>query len=315
MRKPIVVIGSLNADFVVSTPKLPREGETILGREFNLFPGGKGANQSVGIARLGGIVTLVGKVGADDQALLLRNSLTQAGVNLAGLIEDPSSHTGVAFIQVADTGVNSIVVVPGANMRLAPSDLLAFDSLLNHAEMIVLQNEIPLETGLEAARMGKKAGAMILYNPAPFQKGADKLCRIADLVVPNEIELAELTGLPVSADGEVKTAAAALRSAYGLKTVIVTLGARGSLVMNEKGSKFLPALPVQARDTTAAGDAFIAGLAVSLSEGKNWGEAAWFATLVAGYSVTLLGAQSSLPTRRDLERFQIQHPNFFPRPS
>ena len=312
--KQIIVVGSLNADFVISTPRLPREGETILGRDFNLFPGGKGANQSVGIARLGGTVTHVGKVGADDQALLLRNSLKQAGVNLAGLIEDRSIHTGVAFIQVADTGANSIVVVPGANMRLLPSDLPAFESLVDDAGMIVLQNEIPLETSLEAARMGKKAGALILYNPAPFQKGSDQLCRLSDLVVPNEIELAELTGLRVGTDAEVKTAGATLLSAHCLSAVFVTLGARGSLMMHRKGSEFLPALRVQVRDTTAAGDAFVAGLAVALSEGKDFREAARFATLVAGYSVTLLGAQSSLPTRIDLDRFRTQNASIFPQP-
>jgi len=312
--KPIVVVGSLNADFVISTPKLPREGETILGRDFNLFPGGKGANQSVGIARLGGTVTHVGKVGCDDQAFLLRDSLKQAGVNLAGVIEDRSSHTGVAFIQVADTGANSIVVVPGANMRLLPSDLLPLESLVNGAGIIVLQNEIPLETSLEAARMGKKAGALILYNPAPVQKDSGRLCSIADLVVPNEIELAGMTGLRVGTEAEVRIAAETLLSGHRLSAVIVTLGARGSLIMHPSGSEFLPALPVQVRDTTAAGDAFVAGLAVALSEGKDFGEAARFATVVAGYSVTLLGAQPSLPTRSDLDRFRAQNADSFPPP-
>jgi ribokinase len=304
--KKIVVVGSLNADFVVTTAVLPREGETVLGKGFSVFPGGKGANQSVGIARLGGPVTHIGKVGTDPQARLLRESLGTAGVDLSGLIEDPSVPTGVAFIQVADTGTNSIVVVPGANMLLSPSDLQPFVPLLKEAGTIVLQNEIPLETSIAAARIGKEAGATVLYNPAPFQKGSDQLCGLADLVVPNEIELADLTGLPAANDEAVRTAAEAFLSKYGPRAVVVTLGAKGCLVMDREGAAFVPSFPVVARDTTAAGDAFVAGLVVSLAEGKNLREAARFATRVAAYAVTLPGAQSSLPARADLDRFFVR---------
>ncbi len=304
--KKIVVVGSLNVDFVVCTSALPQEGQTVLGHSLNKFPGGKGANQSTALARLGAHVTHIGKVGVDDHAQLLQSSLERAGVHLNGLIEDDSTHTGIAIIQIADNGANTIVVIPGANMRLLPSDLDPFIPLLKEADFIAIQNEIPVETNLKVAQIGSEGGATVIYNPAPFQKGSDQVYPLADLIVPNEIELSELTGLPAATDREIEVAAGKLLEKGNTKAVVVTLGAKGCMVKDRKGAEFFPAVKVKAIDTTAAGDAFIAGMIWSLSEGNDLRTSVQLANEVAGYAVTILGAQSSLPTREQLERFRAQ---------
>jgi ribokinase len=304
--KKIVVVGSLNADFVVCTSALPREGQTVLGHSFDLFPGGKGANQSAALARLGAHVTHIGKVGMDDHARLLKGSLERAGVHLSGLTEDDSTHTGIANIQIADNGANTIVVIPGANMRLLPSDLDPFIPLLKQADYIAIQNEIPMETNLRVAHIGREAGATVIYNPAPYRNGSDQTCHLADLIVPNETELSELTILPVATDQEIELAAGRLLEKGNTKAVVVTLGARGCMLKEPNGSEFFPAVTVKAIDTTAAGDAFIAGMIWSLSEGNDLKTSVGIANEVAGYAVTILGAQPSLPTREQFELFRAQ---------
>jgi len=304
--KKIVVVGSLNVDFVVCASVLPRVGQTVLGHSFDLFPGGKGANQSAALARLGAHVTHIGKVGMDDHARLLKGSLERAGVHLSGLTEDDSTHTGIANIQIADNGSNTIVVIPGANMRLLPSDLDPFIPLLKQADYIAIQNEIPMETNFKAAHIGREAGAMVIYNPAPYRNGSDQICRLADLIVPNEIELSEITGLAVATDQEIELAAGRLLEKGNVKAVVVTLGARGCRLKERTGSEFFPAVHVKAIDTTAAGDAFIAGMIWSLSEGNDLKTSVRLANEVAGYAVTILGAQPSLPTREQFERYRAQ---------
>ena len=304
--KKIVVVGSLNIDFVVSTPVLPKEGQTVLGHSFRKFPGGKGANQSVALARLGAHVSHIGKVGGDDHAQLLKRSLEEAGVHLNGLIEDDTTHTGIALIELADNGANTIVVIPGANMLLLPSDLDPFLPLLRAADFIVLQNEIPMETNLRVARLGREAGAMVIYNPAPFQEGSEQICLLADLIVPNEIELSELSGFSAKTDREIEGAAEKLLETGRAEAVVVTLGARGCMVKDRKGAELFPAVSVKAIDTTAAGDAFIAGMVSSLSEGNDLRKSILMANEVAGYTVTILGAQSSLPTREALDQFRAR---------
>ena len=304
--KKSVVVGSLNVDFVVCTSALPQEGQTVLGHSFEIFPGGKGANQSAALARLGAHVAHIGKVGMDDHARLLKSSLERAGVHLSGLMEDDSTHTGIAIIQIADNGANTIVVIPGANMRLLPSDLDPFIPLLKQADYIAIQNEIPIETNLKVAHIGREAGATVIYNPAPYRNGSDRICHLADLIVPNEIELSELTGLPAATDQEIELAAGRLLEKGNAKAVVVTLGARGCMIQERKGAEFYPAVNVKAIDTTAAGDAFIAGMIWSLSEGNDLKVSVEMANEVAGYAVTILGAQSSLPTREEFEQFRLQ---------
>ena len=304
--KKVVVVGSLNVDFVVCTSALPREGQTVLGYSFDIFPGGKGANQSAALARLGAHVTHIGKVGMDDHARLLKSSLERAGVHLGGLMEDDSTHTGIANIQIADNGANTIVVIPGANMRLLPSDLDPFIPLLKQADFIAIQNEIPMETNLKVAQIGRETGATVIYNPAPYRNGSDQICHLADLIVLNEIELSELTGLPVATDQEIELAAGRLLDKGETRAVIVTLGIKGCMLKERKSAKFFPAVTVKAIDTTAAGDAFIAGMIWSLSEGNGLKASVRLANEVAGYAVTILGAQSSLPTREEFEQFRAQ---------
>ncbi len=219
------------------------------------------------------------------------------------LTEDESAPTGTAFIQIADTGANTIVVVPGANMRLLSRDLDPLVPLLKQADFVVLQNEIPMETNLKAARLGKETGAMVIYNPAPFQPRSDRVCLLADLIVPNEIELAGLTGLPATTGKGIELAAKKLLEKGETKAVVVTLGARGCMVGERGGAEFFPAVDVKAVDTTAAGDAFVAGMTWALSEGNDLREAVRVANEVAAYAVTILGAQSSLPTREQFEGF------------
>jgi ribokinase len=304
--KKIVVVGSLNVDFVVCTSTLPREGQTVLGHSFDKFPGGKGANQSAALARLGANVTHIGKVGMDDHARLLKSSLERARVHLSGLMEDDSTHTGIANIQIADNGANTIVIIPGANMRLLPSDLDPFIPLLKQADFIAIQNEIPMETNLKVAQIGRETGATVIYNPAPYRNGSDQICHLADLIVPNEVELSELTGLPVATDQEIELAAGRLLEKGETRAVVVTLGARGCMLKERKGAEFFSAITVKAIDTTAAGDAFIAGMIWSLSEGNGLKASVRLANEVAGYAVTILGAQSSLPTREQLEQFRAK---------
>ena len=304
--KKIVVVGSLNVDFVVSTPVLPKEGQTVLGRSFKKFPGGKGANQSTALARLGADVTYIGKVGTDEYARILKMNLEEAGVHLDGLMEDATTHTGLAMIQLADNGANTIVVIPGANMHLLPSDLTPFLPLIRQADFIVLQNEIPMETNLTVARIGTQAGAMVIYNPAPFREGSDSVCFLADLIVPNEIELSELTGLPTTTKREIDLAAERLLEKGRAKAVVVTLGAKGCMLKDQQGTEFFPAINVKAIDTTAAGDAFVAGMVYSFWEGKDLRKAVLMATEVAAYSVTIPGAGPSLPSREQLDQFRAR---------
>jgi ribokinase len=222
------------------------------------------------------------------------------------LMEDDSIHTGIAMIQIADNGANTIVVIPGANMRLLPSDLDPLIPLLIEADFIAIQNEIPMEANLMVARIGREAGATVIYNPAPYRNGSDQICLLADLIVPNETELSELTGLPAAADQEVELAAGRLLDKGEPRAVIVTLGARGCMLKQRESTELFPAVNVKAVDTTAAGDAFIAGMIWSLSEGKSLRESVRVASEVAAYAVTILGAQSSLPTREEFEHFRRQ---------
>jgi ribokinase len=300
----VFVIGSLNIDFVVRASRLPREGETILGHAFNKFPGGKGANQSTGIARLGGNVFHIGKIGMDEHGEILLKGLSDAGVDVKGIIRNGSTPTGIAFIQLSDNGANTIIVIPGANMHLEPSDLDTIIPSVKTGDIILIQNEIPMHTNIKAARMGREFGAFVIYNPAPYRKISAQICSLAHFIVCNEIELSQLTGFSTSTNSEIVKASHFLMKKGKIKSVIATLGSRGSMVTSRKTEEFIPAINVAVKDTTGAGDAFIAGLAFSLSHKSDLLEAVQFAIEVAAYSVTILGAQPSLPTLDQLNKFR-----------
>ncbi len=301
----IVVVGSANMDLVVRAERIPAPGETILGGEFATIPGGKGANQAVAAARLGGEVAFVGRVGSDAFGEALRKELEQAGVQTKYLQSDPNAPTGVALIGVAESGENAIMVAPGANGRVGEEDIRRAEEAIAGAEWLVVQLEIPLATVQYAVEVARKHGTKVLLNPAPAASLPPELLQQIDVITPNEHEALLLLGDSSTLQTDMKTVAERLRG-KGIGTVIVTLGEQGCLIAEAKGQKALSAPKVTAVDTTAAGDCFSGALAVGLCEGLDLENAATFALFAASLSVTRAGAQPSLPTRSELEAFAIR---------
>ncbi len=299
----IVVVGSLNMDLVVRIPQIPKPGETLLGGEFKTFPGGKGANQAVAAARLGAAVSMIGCVGDDAFGQELRNTLIKEGIDTTPVVVHPEAATGVALIQVDKKGENSIAVASGANFQLTASDVEKALKSIQDFDVLMMPLETPLETIYCAAKYASDRGAKVLLDPAPAQVLDQDLLSLVDVLLPNEYELALMTGLPPlqSAD-DVQTAAEILLS-LGLKNLIVTLGGQGAVLFNEESRSNIAAFSVKVVDTTAAGDCFDGGLAVGLCEGKSILEAAEFASAAAAISVTREGAQPSLPRREEVIQF------------
>jgi ribokinase len=298
----LCVVGSANIDLTFRTARLPRSGETLTGHAFHLGYGGKGANQAVMAARLGAHVRLVAKVGRDAFAAQMLRHLQAEGLDAAFVAVDADTSSGVAAIMVDADAHNCILVVPGANHALTPADVHRAGAAIQGAEAVLCQLEVPIETTLEAFRVAKAAGVRTILNPAPAATLPDELLRLTDLCVPNEPEIELLTGRSVATVADVEAAARALRE-RGPSVVIVTLGARGSLVLDETNSKHVPAPHVDAVDTSGAGDAFIGALAVFLAEGTALLEAVRKANAAAALSVTRLGTQSSFPKRVEVEAF------------
>ncbi len=300
--KNILVIGSLNIDLVTRVPHLPQPGETIASRKFQKNPGGKGANQAVAAAKLGANVTMIGKVGTDEHGELLINSLRSAGVSTAGIRREGT--TGMAFISVSDEGENHIVLVAGANNAVRRSDISAMRGLIEESDMIVMQLEIPLEVVKHALELAVGLGKNVILNPAPARDLPAEMLRHVYVLIPNETELQILSGMPTSTEQEIVDAARHLNS-LGTQRVIVTMGDRGSFLISETLHTHIPAYPVRAVDTTAAGDAYVAAFAVGKTQGMSDVEAAKFASKVAAITVTREGAQPSLPTRDDVQRYPL----------
>lgn len=302
VRNGVLVVGSANMDMVVMTRQFPQPGETVFGGKFGMFPGGKGANQAVACAKLGGKVYFIGKMGKDIFRERLAGSMKRDGVRLDHLSVDPTEPTGIALITVDELGQNEIVVVSGSNMRLVPSDLERERATFGMVRVILLQLEIPLRTVTKAAEIARRRGVTIILNPAPAQKLPKSLLTMVDYLTPNETELQHLSGLPVTS---VRSASAAARPLLdiGVRNVLVTLGPKGCLLVNERGPKLFPAQKVKAVDTTAAGDAFNGALAYAISTGYSLEEAIIFANTVAAFSVTKVGAQSSMPMMDEIRPF------------
>jgi ribokinase len=301
LRNRVLVIGSSNTDMTVNVARLPRAGETILGGEFAMCAGGKGANQAVGAARAGGAVTFIGRIGPDmfgEQALA---SLAAEGINLDYVVRDAARPSGVALIYVGSHGENSIAVASGANASLKPADVRKARRAFRDAGVLVLQLETPLETVQTAAELAARAGVRVILNPAPAQPLPASLLKRVYLLTPNESEAAMLTGVTVNTEAGAAKAADKLR-ARGAKNVIITLGARGAFLVGENIRGLIPAYTIKAVDTTAAGDVFNGALGVALAEGQSLPEAARFANAAAAISVTRLGAQRSAPRRGEIER-------------
>jgi ribokinase len=298
----ITIVGSLNMDLVVRVAHLPAPGETILGRDYHTIPGGKGANQAVAAARLGGVVHMVGRIGQDKYGQTLCANLSTEGINVEFVQEDSETASGVALITVDEAGANTIVVAAGANMALTPQDVLQAFKRIASMDVLVLQLELPIECVLEAARAGRARGAKVVLNPAPARLLSDDIYKNVDVLIPNETETSLLTGLPVDTLGQAEQAANRLLE-MGVGAVVLTLGGRGALVVAPgESSIHIPPHVVQVVDTTAAGDAFVAGLAVGLAEGLNLAEAARLGNSAGAIAVTRLGAQPSMPTREDVVR-------------
>lgn len=297
----IVVVGSLNMDLVVRTPHMPIPGETVLGRDFQTIPGGKGANQAVGAARLDSLVNMVGRVGADAFGEILRANLQAAGVDTTYVLTDSQAATGVALITLDENGQNSIVVASGANMCLTPSDVHTAFAHVGKPDVVMLQLESPLDCVLEAARQGKNRGATIVLNPAPAQPLPDELLVLVDVLVPNESETALLSGQSIATQEQAENAAQQLL-ARGVGTVVLTLGSRGALLVSPTTpSIHFPPYQVEVIDTTAAGDAFVAALSVGIANGMPLEGAVLQANAAGALAVTKMGAQPCMPTKKEVD--------------
>ena len=294
----ILVIGSSNTDMTIKSERLPAPGETILGGKFLMGAGGKGANQAVAARRLGGDVTFVCKVGRDifgDNAI---KGYEKEGIDTSHILRSDAP-SGVALILVDAKAENSIAVAPGANGDLTPADIRNLRDVIAGASYLILQLEVPVETVLEAARIAHEAGVYVILNPAPACPLPEELFKYLSLITPNQTETALMTGIEAD-EASLDRAVDALR-AKGVQDVIVTLGSRGSLVCTGGKREFVPACKVKAVDTTAAGDTFCGALCVALSEGKSLTEAAAFATKASALAVQKMGAQDSIPYRKDIQ--------------
>ena len=300
----IVVVGSSNTDMVVKTAKIPTAGETVLGENLIVAAGGKGANQAVAVARLGADVTLVARVGKDPFGRQSIEAFRKEDIQTDWVICDETNPSGVALITVDDKGENAITVAPGANRRLTESDVDRARDQIQQADALLLQLEIPLSTVVHAAGLASQAGVPVVLNPAPAAELDEKLLRNITVLTPNLGEAERLTGLRINDNDSAYTAASELRR-KGASSVVITLGARGSLLVRADKAEHIPAREVKALDTTAAGDAFNGALAFALATGQSLEKAVRSANLAGAFSVTRLGAQPSLPTREQLIDFDI----------
>lgn len=299
MKPKIVVIGSSNTDLVVKLPRLPRPGETIIGGTFSMAAGGKGANQAVAASRAGGDVTFIAKVGNDHFGTQAIDGFRNDGLDTRFVDVVPASASGIGLIFVDQSGENCIGVASGANNELLPADVEKAGKVIASADVLLLQLEIPLTTVEAAVRIASKAGVRVLLNPAPARQLDPKFLNQISVIIPNENEVEILTGLRITDDTSVATAASILRNQC-IPAVVITLGARGAYLSDAGGVEFVPAFRVEAVDSTAAGDVFSGALAVALGEHVALNNAVRFASAAAALSVTRPGAQPSAPRREEI---------------
>jgi ribokinase len=301
MNPRIVIVGSLNMDLVVRCPHIPQPGETVIGGELNSIPGGKGANQAVAAARLGAQVDMVGRLGNDSFADRLLENLESAGVSTDHVRRDVEVATGVALIVVDDQGENSIVVASGANMRMTTKDIASAKEAISTADVLLLQLEVPLDVVTRAAQIAKDHQVTVILNPAPAKPLPDELLKLVDVLVPNESETALLTGLVTDSQAELTKAAGELLN-FGINSVVITLGGRGAMLAKPDRQEVYEAFNVQPVDTTAAGDAFSASLAVAIGRGESLPNAIRWANSAGALTTLRFGAQTSLPSQDEVAR-------------
>lgn len=296
----VCVVGSTNVDLVSYVERLPHLGETLHGQRFRLAYGGKGANQAIMAARLGAAVTMVSRVGRDAFGEGALANFRHNGVATEYVLLDETTSTGVAPIAVDAAGNNAIIVIAGANERVAPADVLAAAPAIRAAGALVCQLEVPIEATLAALRLGREAGVPTIFNPAPARTDLPgELLGLCDVFCPNEGETALLTGMAVTTLPEAE-AAAGLLLHRGPRAVVLTLGERGALLATAAGTAHLPAPSVTPVDTTGAGDAFVGSLAFFLAGGLELHDAVGRAVQIAAVSVQTAGAQASYPHREQL---------------
>jgi ribokinase len=298
----VLVVGSANMDFTVAVPRLPQEGETVIGGTLYVSHGGKGANQAVAARRLGADVRFIGCVGQDAQGEQVRDQLLRERVPTESLIWVEGAATGVALIVVDESGRNQIAVAAGANTQLTPARVQGHAPLFEWGQVLLCQLEVPLETVAWALAESRKRGGCAILNPAPAHPLPDDLLGRGECLTPNAREAERLTGVPV--DGPAAAATAAQRLiAKGVRRVIVTLGTGGALYCDGSQATHYPAFPVQAIDTVGAGDAFNGALAAGVAAGGRWSEAIPLASAAAALACTKRGAMASLPLRAEVETF------------
>lgn len=300
MQRKIVVIGSCNTDMVISMDHLPLPGETLIGGEFFMNSGGKGANQAVAAARLGGNVSFIAKVGNDPFGKRALEQYRAEGIDVKHILTDPEQPSGVALIMVDAQGENSIAVASGANAHLTTKDINNAKEILSRADIVLMQLETPITTVEHAANVAKRSGAKVILNPAPAQPLPESLLQNLYILIANETEAEFISGTQIT-DMDSVARAADILCDKGIEKVVITLGSRGAFVKERGNYHQIPGLKVKAVDATAAGDTFCGALCVALAEGKNLTEAVTFANRCAAVTVTRMGAQSSLPYRSEIE--------------
>lgn len=301
--KKLCVLGSVNADHVIRVPYFPKAGETLKGGHYHIAYGGKGANQAVAAARVRDTslvdVDFIACIGTDDIGRAMKQAFVQDGINPEHIVEVADQMTGIAMIQVADSGENSIVISAGANAKLDESVVAQHQATIESADCLLVQLETPLQAVEKALKIAKAHHTQVILNPAPAQPLSDEILANIDMITPNETETALLTGVQV-VDEQTAQQAANVFHQKGIQTVLITLGAKGAFLSENGNGEIIAGFKVTPVDTTAAGDTFNGALAVALLEGKSMRDAVMFAHKASSISVTRMGAQSSIPTRAEL---------------
>lgn len=301
MNPKIVVVGSANTDFVLRVQELPSKGQTVLGDQFAIVRGGKGANQAVAAARLGADVTFVARLGTDSFGNEAIAAYRQDGIRTDFIVQDPELHSGVALIVVNRKGENTVSVGPNANSRLSPENVFAAEAAIQEADCLLVQLEIPLEAVQAALELGHRHHVRTILNPAPARKIPAEILKLVDTLTPNETEAAILAGQDPSA---VQTdSLPRLASILGVPNLVVTLGSKGACILQNGQTSFVSPFSITPVDTTASGDAFNGALAVALARGESLDQAVRYANAAGAITATRLGAQPSLPTRAELDQF------------